>query len=260
MTLDPARPTAVLVSVQLPGVGDTDHAADLAELGRLVHTLGYDVVATVSQRRTALAAAAVLGEGKLKELAAITGGEGVVPSGAPERKNKARARWKAENGEEEEAGPAAADEDEDDSDGFAAPAEKATFVVVDHEISPSQARNLERATGAEVLDRTGVIVEIFHRHAKSREAKLEVEIARLNYVAPACARAAAAPIGSAAASAARARASRRWSSTSARSATASPSCARSSSGSRKSSRRAGPSGRARAASPSSATPTPGRAR
>jgi GTPase len=183
MTLDTARPTAVLVSVQLPGVGDTDHAADLAELGRLVHTLGYDVVATVSQRRTALAAAAVLGEGKLKELAAITGGEGVVPSGAPERKNKARARWKAESGEGEES---AEDNDDDDNDGqgFAAPAEKATFVVVDHEISPSQARNLERATGAEVLDRTGVIVEIFHRHAKSREAKLEVEIARLNYVAP----------------------------------------------------------------------------
>jgi GTPase len=45
-------------------------------------------------------------------------------------------------------------------------------------------RNLERATGAEVLDRTGVIVEIFHRHAKSREAKLEVELARLAYMAP----------------------------------------------------------------------------
>jgi GTP-binding protein HflX len=57
-------------------------------------------------------------------------------------------------------------------------------VVVDHEISPSQARNLERATGARVLDRTGVIVDIFHRHAKSREARLQVEIARLNYVAP----------------------------------------------------------------------------
>ncbi|KYF48703.1 GTP-binding protein HflX, partial [Sorangium cellulosum] len=51
-------------------------------------------------------------------------------------------------------------------------------------ISPSQARNLERATGAQVLDRAGVIIEIFHRHARSREAKLEVEIARLNYVAP----------------------------------------------------------------------------
>jgi GTP-binding protein HflX len=61
---------------------------------------------------------------------------------------------------------------------------KATVVVVDHEITPSQARNLEKATGAEVLDRTGVIVDIFHKHARSREARLQVEIARLNYVAP----------------------------------------------------------------------------
>jgi GTP-binding protein HflX len=57
-------------------------------------------------------------------------------------------------------------------------------IVVDHELSPSQARNLERATGAEVLDRTGVIVDIFHRHARSREARMQVEIARLTYVAP----------------------------------------------------------------------------
>jgi GTP-binding protein HflX len=55
---------------------------------------------------------------------------------------------------------------------------------VDHELSPSQIRNLERATGAEVLDRTGVIVEIFHRHANTREARLQVEMARLKYVAP----------------------------------------------------------------------------
>ena len=61
---------------------------------------------------------------------------------------------------------------------------KPEFVIVDHEISPNQARNLERATGAQVLDRTGVIVEIFHRHAHSREAKLQVEIARLKYVSP----------------------------------------------------------------------------
>jgi GTP-binding protein HflX len=64
------------------------------------------------------------------------------------------------------------------------PSRKPEFVIVDHEISPSQARNLERATGAQVLDRTGVIVEIFHRHAHSREAKLQVEIARLKYVSP----------------------------------------------------------------------------
>jgi GTP-binding protein HflX len=61
---------------------------------------------------------------------------------------------------------------------------KPELVIVDHEISPSQARNLERATGAQVLDRTGVIVEIFHRHAHSREAKLQVEIARLKYISP----------------------------------------------------------------------------
>src|SRR6185295_16053176 len=77
---------------------------------------------------------------------------------------------------------AASDDGEGGDD--ASGATKATVVVVDHEISPSQARNLERATGARVLDRTGVIVEIFHRHARSREAKLQVEIARLTYVAP----------------------------------------------------------------------------
>jgi GTP-binding protein HflX len=61
---------------------------------------------------------------------------------------------------------------------------KPAFVIVDHELSPSQIRNLERATGAQVLDRTGVILEIFHRHANTREAKLQVEMARLKYVAP----------------------------------------------------------------------------
>jgi GTP-binding protein HflX len=45
-------------------------------------------------------------------------------------------------------------------------------------------RNLEKATGVEVLDRTGVILEIFSRHAKSREALIQVEIAKLAYLAP----------------------------------------------------------------------------
>jgi GTPase len=173
------RRRAVLVDVQLPGVSDEDQAADLAELGRLVHTLGYDVVATVTQRRDALAAAAVLGEGKLKELAAMTGGKGIVPTGAPEVKTKARARWAAVTKKHD------GDVEEDDASARGdADGDKPAVVVVDHEITPSQARNLERATGAEVLDRTGVIVDIFRRHARSREARLQVEIARLNYVAP----------------------------------------------------------------------------
>jgi GTP-binding protein HflX len=57
-------------------------------------------------------------------------------------------------------------------------------LLVDHEISPSQARNLEKETGCEVMDRTMVILEIFHRNARSRAAKAQVEIARLGYLAP----------------------------------------------------------------------------
>jgi GTP-binding protein HflX len=159
--------------VQLPDESDEDHEADLVELGRLVTTLGYRVEARVTQRRESLAPAAVLGEGKLRELALLTGGKGVVPSGATPRKSKARERMRGAPDEE------TADDSEDEE----AQASGA-IVVVDHEISPSQARNLERATGARVLDRTGIIVEIFHKHARSREARLEVEIARLTYVAP----------------------------------------------------------------------------
>jgi GTP-binding protein HflX len=180
---------AVLVGVQLPDVSSEEHAASMAELGRLVHTLGYAVVGELTQRRTRLAPGGVLGEGKLEELAAWTGGTGLVPQGPPRRVvTKARERWEAEADEEEPAAPPDPDEtgDEPGLEPVAAAAgpRRADVVVVDHELSPSQARNLERATGVEVLDRTGVIVEIFHRHAQSREARLQVEIARLNYLVP----------------------------------------------------------------------------
>ncbi|MBI4985251.1 MAG: GTPase HflX [Rhodocyclales bacterium] len=57
-------------------------------------------------------------------------------------------------------------------------------VFVDHEISPTQARNLENEVGCEVMDRTMVILDIFHRNARSRAARAQVEIARLGYMAP----------------------------------------------------------------------------
>jgi GTPase len=174
------RPRAVLVGVQLPGVSDTEHAADLVELSRLVKTLGYDAVATVSQRREGMAAGTVLGSGKLKELAQLTGGSGIIASAAPSRTSKARERWEAD--ESASADPPEPVETVPDEDLEAAP--RPTVVVVDHELSPSQLRNLEKATGAQVMDRTGVIVEIFHRHARSHEARMQVEIARLNYLAP----------------------------------------------------------------------------
>jgi GTP-binding protein HflX len=172
METKPPIPRAVLVGIQTPEVDDIAHEASLEELGRLVKTLGYEVVGSVSQRREGTGAGALLGSGKLAELAALTGGTGVVTSMAPQSKSKARQRF--------EGAAATADATDPEQD----TGRKPEFVIVDHELSPSQIRNLERATGAEVLDRTGVIVEIFHRHANTREAKLQVEMARLKYVAP----------------------------------------------------------------------------
>ncbi|HYL87537.1 MAG TPA: GTPase HflX [Burkholderiales bacterium] len=62
--------------------------------------------------------------------------------------------------------------------------ESVEAILIDHEISPSQAFNLEKEAGAEVMDRTMVILEIFHRHAASRFARAQVEIARLSYMGP----------------------------------------------------------------------------
>ncbi len=86
-------PRAVLVGIQTPEVDDVAHAASLEELGRLVKTLGYDVVGTVSQRREGTGAGSLLGSGKLAELAALTGGTGQVGTMAPPPKSKARQRF-----------------------------------------------------------------------------------------------------------------------------------------------------------------------
>ena len=57
----------------------------------------------------------------------------------------------------------------------------ASVVVMDCPISPVQQRNLEKAWGAKVIDRTGLILEIFGRRARTREGALQVEHAHLNY-------------------------------------------------------------------------------
>jgi GTPase len=171
------RPKAVLVGVQLSGVSDAERRSSLKELKRLCETLGFEVVGEVTQKRKGLGAATLLGEGKLVELAAWTGGTGVVPKGPPGKK---KATEEDELKEEDKTEPI-------DLEAPPAPTgePRATVVVIDHELSPRQLRNIEGATSAaEVLDRTGVIIEIFHRHASSRPARLQVEIARLTYVAP----------------------------------------------------------------------------
>ncbi|WP_146647792.1 GTPase HflX [Labilithrix luteola] len=181
----PKRQEAVLVAVHLPDADDLEFTSSLEELERLVSTLGYKTVAKVTQNRTHLETAAVLGEGKLKELGDLTGGDGHVGTTAPKKKDKARLRREAEaGGDFDDDGDVDVEEEDDDFGVDGERTAKVDLVAVDHDLSPSQARNLERATGAAVLDRTGVIIEIFHRHAKSREARLQVEIARLTYTAP----------------------------------------------------------------------------
>lgn len=60
-------------------------------------------------------------------------------------------------------------------------ATEADVIVVDDSLTPIQQRNLEKAWEAKVIDRTGLILEIFARRARTAEGKLQVELARLDY-------------------------------------------------------------------------------
>ncbi len=65
--------------------------------------------------------------------------------------------------------------------GEMAKAENAGLIIVDHPLTPVQQRNLEREWKAKVIDRTGLILEIFGRRASTKEGTLQVELAHLNY-------------------------------------------------------------------------------
>src|ERR1017187_10355000 len=60
----------------------------------------------------------------------------------------------------------------------------APLIVFDRNLSPTQLRNLEEGTECRVIDRTQLILDIFARHARSREGQLQVELAQLNYTLP----------------------------------------------------------------------------
>jgi len=61
---------------------------------------------------------------------------------------------------------------------------EADLVLFDHDLSPTQLRNLESALPCRVLDRTQLILDIFARHARTREGQLQVELAQLEYLLP----------------------------------------------------------------------------
>ena len=62
--------------------------------------------------------------------------------------------------------------------------EKSDILAFDFELTSSQIRNIRKITGLHVVDRVHVILEIFARHARTRDAKIQIEIARLQYVLP----------------------------------------------------------------------------
>tara|TARA_R110001592_G_scaffold65716_4_gene201730 strand:+ start:1506 stop:2843 length:1338 start_codon:yes stop_codon:yes gene_type:complete len=141
----PCVPRALIVAVQLDSVSDVDFKSSLAELGELAKTLGLEVVGQFTQKRSSFDSSAYIGVGKREEIRQFLQADQALPQ---------------------------------------AKREPVEFVLVDHEISPSQALNLENEVGCEVMDRTVVILEIFHRNASSHAARVQVEIARLTYMAP----------------------------------------------------------------------------
>ena len=149
---------AVVAAVQLPSVSDLEFEASISELRELAKTLGFKVVRTFIQKRAGFDKTGYLGVGKRQEISRFVN-DGIEPEYESEL---------------DEAAPAPISLD----------GEAIEVLLVDHEISPSQARNLELEVGCEVMDRTMVILEIFHRNARSRAARAQVEIARLGYMAP----------------------------------------------------------------------------
>ena len=157
---------ALLISIRTPNVTLQEVDESLSELARLVNTLGFTVVGSKTQRQRSTKQLSVLGSGKLEELAALTGEAEPIEEGA-------------ENNDVEfdqtELNELLASDDIK---------EQANVVIFDCELSPNQLHNVEAALGVEVYDRTRVIIEIFSKHARTRTAKLQVEIARLNYLTP----------------------------------------------------------------------------
>jgi GTPase len=66
----------------------------------------------------------------------------------------------------------------------AAASVNADLLLFDHDLSPSQQRNIENIVGRRVIDRTQLILDIFARHARTREGQLQVELAQLHYMLP----------------------------------------------------------------------------
>ncbi|HEX7811460.1 MAG TPA: GTPase HflX [Burkholderiales bacterium] len=169
-------PRAVVAAVQLTGVSDLEFDSSVNELRELAKTLGFELVGTFTQKRDHFDTTAYMGIGKRQEMRRFVENKSEPEEGTDESATSGDVVRAAKSGaaRAKEAAKSEADPE----------TRRADIVLVDHEISPSQARNLEIEVGCEVMDRTMVILEIFHRHARSRAARAQVEIARLGYMGP----------------------------------------------------------------------------
>ncbi|KII75668.1 GTPase HflX [Vibrio renipiscarius] len=180
LTAKPLQNNALLISICTPQFKGAEATESLAELARLVTTLGFNVVGTQSQNLASTQKQSVLGVGKMAEIARLTGNQGEMEEDLDTE----------DLFDDESFGDMAFDApiyDEmrfEDLPSENLPLHCADVVVFDCDLSPSQLRNVENQLGVEVFDRTGIIIEIFSRHARTRTARLQVEIARLNYLAP----------------------------------------------------------------------------
>ena len=135
--------------------GDAEAAARsgsrLAEARSLAGAIGLDVAGVTPAPLRAVRPATLLGTGKLDEIK-----ESLLALG----REKADAEGEGEGGE---------------------PAPGVAVVVVDGQLTPVQQRNLERAWKVKVIDRTGLILEIFGERARTREGVMQVDLAQLTY-------------------------------------------------------------------------------
>jgi GTP-binding protein HflX len=143
---------AVVIRSFTPDTTRAQVRRSLSELAQLLAGLGIAVAHEIVQPREPSApAGAYLGAGKLREVAALTGGPGEVARGPDTRAPESRGEL---------------------------------MVVADDELTPGQQRNLELALEAEVLDRTAVVLRVFGARARTRHARLEIELATLEYELP----------------------------------------------------------------------------
>lgn len=145
--------SSLVVAVRRSSEPESESERSLDELESLLRGLSIAPAGRVVQRREGALPPTYLGEGKLREVADLTGGCGVasVFGATPSRVQPAR----------------------DD-----------LVVVVDDVLSPAQHRALVTALGVEVLDRTEVILRVFEQRARTPIACMEVELARLQHALP----------------------------------------------------------------------------